>query len=106
MTKKGDAANAGLSQIQLGAFRVPENARTVWQKLQRENAALLGDLRPRIDVVNGGASGELHLLRVGPVMTVELARSICNQLLDRSVDCLVVTPPRRLALQGEVKRFR
>ena len=95
-------AGAGLGQIQLGAFRVPENARTVWQKLQQENAALLGDLRPRIDVVDGGASGELHLLRAGPIMTIELARSICNQLLDRAIDCLVAAAPQRLALQGEV----
>ena len=99
-------AHAGLGQIQLGAFRVPENALTVWQKLQRENAALLGDLSPRVDVVDGGTAGELHLLRVSPVMTVKLARSICSQLLDRSIDCLVVAPPRRLALQGEIRRFR
>ena len=99
-------ARAGLGQVQLGAFRVPENARAVWRKLQQENAALLGNLRPRIDVVDGGTARELHLLRVSPVMTLEMARSICSQLLDRSIDCLVVAPPRRLALRGEIKRFR
>jgi len=94
----------GIGQIQLGAFRVPENAGAVWQRLQRENPALLGNLRPRIDVVASSA-GELHLLRASPVMTLELARSICGQLHDRAVDCLVVGPPRRLALEGEVARI-
>jgi hypothetical protein len=98
-------ARAGLGQIQLGAFRVPENARAVWQRLQRENAALLADLRPRIDVV-ADMAGELHLLRVSPVMTLEMARALCSQLLDRAVDCLVVAPPQRLALDGDVRRFR
>lgn len=99
-------AQPGLGQIQLGAFRVPENARSVWEKLLQENAALLGDLQPRIVVVEHGTTGELHLLRVNPVMTVKLARSICSQLLDRAVDCLVVAPPRRLALQGDIRHFR
>ena len=98
-------AGAGLGQIQLGAFRVPENARAVWDRLQEENAALLADLRPRIDVVSDTA-GELHLLRVSPVMTLQMARSLCSQLLDRAVDCFVVAPPQRLALDGEVRSFR
>ncbi len=102
----GHQAQAGLGQVQLGAFREPENARSVWLKLRRENSALLGDLQPRIDVVDGGKSGAMHFLRVSPVMTVKLARSICNQLLDRAVDCLVVEPPRRLALDGAIRHFR
>lgn len=97
---------AGLGQVQLGAFRKPENAHFVWSRLRQENAALLGDLQPRIDVVDRGRSGSLHLLRLSPVMTLKHARSICGKLLDRAVDCFVVEPPRRLALNGAIRRFR
>ena len=97
---------AGLGQVQLGAFREPENAHSVWFKLRQENAALLADLRPRIDVVDRGRSGSLHLLRLSPVMTLRHARSICSKLLDRAVDCFVVEPPRRLAFDGAIRRFR
>jgi hypothetical protein len=48
----------------------------------------------------------MHFLRVSPVMTVKLAHSICSKLLDRAIDCLVVEPPRRLALDGAIRHFR
>ena len=102
----GHQVKAGLGQVQLGAFREPENARSVWLKLRRENSALLGGLQPRIDIVDRGISGTMHFLRVSPVMTVKLARSICSKLLDRAIDCLVVEPPRRLALDGAIRHFR
>ena len=102
----GHEAQPGLGQVQLGAFRKPENARSVWLKLRRENSALLGDLQPRIDVVDRGKSGPLHFLRVNPVMSVKRARSICNKLLDRAIDCLVVGPPHRLPLDGAIRHFR
>jgi hypothetical protein len=94
--EKGKEA-PGLGQLQLGAFRVPENARSVWAKVLQDNAALLGDLRPHIDVVDSGELGTLHLLRVNPIMNVTLARSICNELRHRSVDCLVVEPAQHFA---------
>ena len=97
---------ARLGQLQLGAFRRAENAYAVWAKLWQENPTLLGDLRPRIDVVHSGNAGPMHFLRVSPVMNVKLAQSICNELLDRAVDCLVVDPPRRLALNGDVQHLR
>jgi hypothetical protein len=87
----------GLGQVQLGAFRVVENARSVWAKVLQDNAGLLGDLQPRIDVVDRGELGTLHLLRVSPIMNVTLARSICNELRHRSVDCLVVEPAQHFA---------
>jgi len=87
----------GLGQVQLGAFRVPENARLVWAKVLQDNAALLGDLQPRIDVVDRGELGTLHLLRVSPIMNVALARSICSELQHRAVDCLVVEPAQHFA---------
>ncbi len=99
-------AAPALGQVQLGAFRMPENARSVWLKLLAENTALLGDLQPRIDVVDRGKSGPLHFLRISPIMDVKLARSICNELLDRAVDCLVVKPPLRFALHGAIQQFR
>jgi len=86
-----------LGQVQLGAFRVPENARSVWAKVLQDNAALLGDLQPRIDVVDRGELGRLHLLRVSPIMNVTLARSICSELQHRAVDCLVVEPDQHFA---------
>lgn len=88
----------GLGQVQLGAFRVPENAHSVWTKVLQENSVLLGNLQPRIDVVDRGALGTLHLLRVSPIMNVKLARAICSELRHRAVDCLVVEPSRRFAL--------
>jgi hypothetical protein len=92
---EADEAPPALGQVQLGAFRVAENASSVWAKVLQENAGLLGDFQPRVDVVERGELGTLHLLRVSPIMNVKLAQSICAELRHRAVDCMVVEPPRR-----------
>lgn len=95
--EEGETAPS-LGQVQLGAFRVPENARSVWNQVLHDNAELLGDFQPSLDVVDRGELGTLHLLRVSPIMNLKLARSICDELRHRSVDCMVVEPPQRFAL--------
>lgn len=81
---------AGSSLIQLGAFRVAENAPSEWRKLERDNPDLLGGLSPRIDVIHAGTQNAWHILRVGPVGDELSALSMCAALRQRDVGCLVV----------------
>ena len=86
------AASPDAFRLQLGAFRVAENAPAEWRRLQRAEADLLGDLQHRVRRLDLGDRGMLHLLRVGPLADAEAAEALCGALAERGVDCLVVTP--------------
>ncbi len=76
--------------IQLGAFRVPEYAPSVWQRLLRDNPDLLGGLSHRIDIVDGGGAQAWHMLRVDTNRNEGSARALCDALIQRDVDCMIV----------------
>ncbi len=79
-------------QVQLGAYRVAENAPAEWRRLQRAEADLLGGLEPRVRRLDLGDQVVLHLLQVGPLADSEAAGALCRALAKRGVDCLVIAP--------------
>ena len=76
-------------RVQLGAFRIAENAPALWRRLSMTQPDLLGGLRQRIQRAGRGER-VLHLLQVGPLADTEAAKSLCAALAARGVDCLVV----------------
>ncbi len=91
-TATGAPPEPQVFRVQLGAFKVPENAPTVWQELKRTHPDLLKGLQPDISRVDRGTKGALHLLHVGPLASAQSADELCNSLNERGVDCLVVRP--------------
>ncbi len=76
-------------RVQLGAFRIAENAPAVWRRLRVAQPDLLGGLRQSVLRVGRGER-VFHLLQVGPLTGTEAAKSLCAALAARGVDCLVV----------------
>jgi cell division septation protein DedD len=89
-TATGAPPKPQVFRVQLGAFKVPENAPAVWQELKRTHPDLLKGLQPDILRVDRGTKGALLLLRVGPLANAQSADELCNSLNERDVDCLVV----------------
>ncbi len=76
-------------RVQLGAFRIAENAPAVWRRLRVAQHDLLGGLRQRIHRAGRGER-IFHLLQVGPLADSEATKVLCAALTARGVDCLVV----------------
>ena len=76
-------------RVQLGAFRIAENAPALWRRLSMTQPDLLGGLRQRIQRTGRGER-VFHLLQVGPLTDTEAAKALCAALAARGVDCLVV----------------
>ena len=56
---------AGTVQVRLGSLRSPEAAREEWQRLKRENADLLGNLRANAVSVDLGEKGIWYRIHGG-----------------------------------------
>lgn len=78
--------------IQIGAFRSADRARAGWQRLVKENKALLGSLTPVVVRADLGKKGVYHRLRAGPMDGKEAAAAMCSRLKQRKVGCLVIKP--------------
>ncbi len=78
-------------RVQLGAFLIAENAPAVWRRLRAAQPDLLGGLRARVQRADRGER-TFHLLQVGPLANIEVAKALCAALTARGVDCLVVKP--------------
>lgn len=76
--------------VQLGAFRKIETAEQVWEQLQRENPAILGDLVADIMRADLGARGIYYRLRGGWLPDRQSAMKICAALKAKKKPCLVV----------------
>ena len=77
------AAN-GDWRIQLGAFSEEGRARTLWNGLERQNAALTG-LQPYL--VKAGA---VTKLQAGPFATQAAARQACDSVVRTGQACFAV----------------
>jgi cell division septation protein DedD len=84
------ATDSVTSWVQLGAFKNPNNARTVWLKLRRTQSDLLSDLHHEFQRVGQEGRGTLHLLQVGPLMNATDAKTLCHNLAERNVECLAI----------------
>ncbi len=71
---------------------MPDNAPAVWRRLRQSQSDLLGGLQHQVRRVDRGEQGVLHLLQVGPLADAEAAKALCDGLVERGVDCLVVKP--------------
>lgn len=80
---------SGHSWVRLGAFRNPDHAQSMWLNLESDQSDLLGNLNHEIRRFDREDGGTLHLLQVGPIVTME-AKRLCRNLTEHSVDCLVV----------------
>ncbi len=94
----GEPAAAGIATasggyfVQIAALRSRDAADSEWQRLSRRHADLLGGLELRIATAELGERGTYYRVHGGPLATAERARSLCQALADRQVDCLVVGP--------------
>jgi cell division septation protein DedD len=84
------APTSGAYRVQLGTFRVAENAPAAWQDLRQTYAEWLGDLRHEIRRVEARTGGFFHLLSAGPLNDRDAANALCRNLSADGVDCLVV----------------
>ncbi len=69
-------------RVQLGAFRIAENAPALWRRLSMTQPDLLGGLRQRIQRADRGER-VFHLLQVGPLADTEAATALCAALTAR-----------------------
>lgn len=77
-------ASAGDWRIQLGAFSEEARARTLWNSLERQNAALTG-LQPYL--VKAGA---VTRLQAGPFATQAAAKQACDNVAKTGQPCFAV----------------
>lgn len=81
----------GPYRIQLAAFRSPEEATQTWLKLQKSHNDLLGPFDLVIQKIDlGEPKGVFYRLQAAPLKSREAAESLCGDLVDRQVSCIVV----------------
>jgi len=85
------APAAGGPKVQIAAYGSEQNALDAWALLQDRHRDLLGSYEPVIDTAVL-ASGTFYRLQVGPFATDGEARSLCDSLRTRQVDCVIVAP--------------
>lgn len=78
--------------IQLGSVRSRQEANIEWERLKRSHADILGGLRLTVLEADLGNRGTFYRLRAGPITGQASARRLCDSLVDRKVDCIVVQP--------------
>ena len=76
------------SQVRLGSLRTPEEAREEWQRLKRENADLLGNLRANAVSVDLGEKGIYYRIQAGP-LDEAAAERLCAELKRRNHGCIL-----------------
>ena len=91
--KAPGAAKGGVFQVQLSALRSREQADAEWDRLRRRNSDLLGNLELSVIRADlGPGKGVYFRLRAGPLADEQAAQTLCQQLSERKVGCLVVRP--------------
>ncbi|MHA1598250.1 MAG: SPOR domain-containing protein [Alphaproteobacteria bacterium] len=80
-------------KVQLAAVRSEEQAIQEWRRLQKKNNDLLGSYS--LSVVRadlGPEKGVYYRLRAGPIAGEDVAKALCQNLVERKVACLIVRP--------------
>lgn len=79
--------------VQLAAARSLQGARDEWSRLRTKNLDLLGNLGLTVTKADlGPAKGIFYRLRAGPLSDESSARSLCKQLAERKIGCLIIKP--------------
>ncbi len=85
------AVYAGPYMVQLSSFRSIDDADKAWRKAVKKNGDLLSPHSARVVRADlGGDKGVYYRLRIGPFAGGGEAKSLCDRLKARNVDCIVV----------------
>ena len=88
--------------VHLASYRLPDEARDGWRKLQRENPDELGLLEPRTEPVTIPDKGIFLRLIGGGFSSNEKAQALCANLKQKGLFCSVVSfQGQRLSLNEE-----
>ncbi|PCI32766.1 MAG: hypothetical protein COB54_06625 [Alphaproteobacteria bacterium] len=77
-------------RVQLGSYPNPKLARSGWAKIGRRSKDILEPYEPLVKLVTLANGKNLFRLFVGSIEEKMLARTVCDDLRDRNVDCLVL----------------
>lgn len=84
---------AGGYRVQLAADRSEDAARAIWARLQRSHADVLGPLSMQPVRIDRGDKVGWVRVQAGPLDDKQ-ARSTCDRLKSRNVDCVIIPPAR------------
>ncbi|MDE2451244.1 MAG: tetratricopeptide repeat protein [Gammaproteobacteria bacterium] len=77
--------------VQLAAMVNEKRAKRAWHDVEQRGGDVLHDVGHQVQRVDlGPEKGVVFRLRVGPIDTVENARSLCSELKGRGIDCFLV----------------
>ena len=86
-------ATTGNYLVQIASFRKIDDADTAWRRLVKKHGDLLSAYTARVERADLGAElGVFYRLRVGPMADQATAKSLCDKLKARDIDCLIVRP--------------
>lgn len=84
-----EAAKSGPVQIRLASVRTPDEARTAWARMKRDNADLLGNLRGVAVRTDLGDKGIYYRIEAGPLQDGAVAARLCGELKQRGLGCIL-----------------
>ena len=79
------------TKIQIASFGSEAKAMEAWNSLQARFRDILGAYQPMIDEAVL-SNGTFYRLQVGPFASDAEARSVCDSLKVRQVECFIVAP--------------
>jgi cell division septation protein DedD len=85
-------AAGGAYRVQIGALRSEEDAQKTIAQAKRNGGDLLANLSFDVKRADLGEKGIYYRVQVGPLADAGTASSLCDQLKDRKVGCMVVRP--------------
>jgi len=80
---------AGGIRLQLGSVRSADAARHEWERIQRKNTDLLGNLSATPIRADLGDKGIYYRIQTEPVADSATAERICGELKQRSIGCII-----------------
>lgn len=86
------AAVTGGALLQIGAYRTDALAEQAWQAFLAEHVDIVSGLATDVQMVDLGARGVWHRLRIGPFSSSDAASTTCDSLKARGADCFTVLP--------------
>tara|TARA_R110000868_G_scaffold92100_3_gene255250 strand:- start:25935 stop:26861 length:927 start_codon:yes stop_codon:yes gene_type:complete len=79
-------------RIQLASVRDASGAESEWKRLSSKNKDLLGNLQMFVQRTDLGDKGVFYRLQAGPLANAGAAETLCGNLKQRNVGCLIVRP--------------
>ncbi|AJD52010.1 Sporulation related domain-containing protein [Thalassospira xiamenensis M-5 = DSM 17429] len=79
-------------RIQLASVRDTSGAEAEWKRLSYKNKDLLGSLQMYLKRADLGDKGVFYRLQAGPLPDAAAAETLCRNLKQRNVGCLIVRP--------------